>query len=225
MSGEHEALRRALGRVGAWTFTFDELLPDGSPPTCARSRRWATRRSGSPRAAAPTTSSPTSGGRSGRASASPSRADRATSLLASQRCCSRRRFLGEANGGRLVLGIGVGHEYSTERRGVEWIAARAHASLPRRDGDATSPWRPAHACSPRSGTACCALARPARSARTPTSCPVAHTAHARDVLGAEPVLAVEVGVMPGVDDEATARAWAREWAVGLPELPNDANNW
>jgi hypothetical protein len=28
MSGEHEALRTALGRVGAWTFTFDDLLPD-----------------------------------------------------------------------------------------------------------------------------------------------------------------------------------------------------
>jgi probable F420-dependent oxidoreductase len=54
--------------------------------------------------------------------------------------------------------------------------------------------------------------------------PVAHTARARDVLGADAVLAVELGVVL-TDDVALARAAAREWAVHYLELPNYASNW
>src|ERR1044072_1032555 len=54
--------------------------------------------------------------------------------------------------------------------------------------------------------------------------PVSHTAHARSVLGEDPVLAVEVGVIPGADDR-TARVWAGAWAEHYLGLPNYANNW
>ena len=54
--------------------------------------------------------------------------------------------------------------------------------------------------------------------------PVAHTARAREVLGPEPVLAVEQGVLL-TEDPSAARAAAREWAVHYLELPNYANNW
>jgi probable F420-dependent oxidoreductase len=54
--------------------------------------------------------------------------------------------------------------------------------------------------------------------------PVEHTAHARAVLGPEPVLAVEVGILPGAGDD-DARAAAHTWAAGYLELPNYANNW
>jgi probable F420-dependent oxidoreductase len=53
--------------------------------------------------------------------------------------------------------------------------------------------------------------------------PVSHTAHAREVLGPEPVLAVEQGVVVSADP-APARAVAREWARGYLGLPNYANN-
>jgi probable F420-dependent oxidoreductase len=52
--------------------------------------------------------------------------------------------------------------------------------------------------------------------------PVSHTAHAREVLGAEPVLAVEQGVV--MSEDRAGRAVAREWARGYLELPNYANN-
>ena len=54
--------------------------------------------------------------------------------------------------------------------------------------------------------------------------PVEHTATRGSVLGDEPVLAVELGVLPGVDDD-TARSWARAWSTHYLELPNYANNW
>ena len=54
--------------------------------------------------------------------------------------------------------------------------------------------------------------------------PVAHTAHARAVLGPEPVLAVEQGVVPATEP-ADTRSIARAWARGYLELPNYANNW
>jgi probable F420-dependent oxidoreductase len=54
--------------------------------------------------------------------------------------------------------------------------------------------------------------------------PVTHTARAREVLGPEPVLAVEQGVLL-TDDPSVARASAREWVVHYLELPNYANNW
>jgi probable F420-dependent oxidoreductase len=44
------------------------------------------------------------------------------------------------------------------------------------------------------------------------------------VLGPEPVLAVEQGVVLSTDP-AVARERAREWAVHYLELPNYANNW
>ena len=134
-------------------------------------------------------------------------------------------FLGEANGGRLVLGIGVGHSYSTERRGIEWSRplARMGRYLDVMD-DATSPWRTAPRVLAALGDGMLRVAATRALGAHSYFVPVAHTAHARSVLGDEPVLAVELGVLPGVDDE-TARSWARAWAVHYLELPNYANNW
>ena len=53
--------------------------------------------------------------------------------------------------------------------------------------------------------------------------PVAHTARAREVLGPEPVLAVEQTVVLQADSSA-AREVARAFAVHYLELPNYANN-
>jgi probable F420-dependent oxidoreductase len=54
--------------------------------------------------------------------------------------------------------------------------------------------------------------------------PVEHTARAREVLGPEPVLAVEQTAVVS-SDPAEARGIARPWAADYLELPNYANNW
>jgi probable F420-dependent oxidoreductase len=53
--------------------------------------------------------------------------------------------------------------------------------------------------------------------------PVTHTAHAREVLGPEPVLAVELTAVLETDADR-ARGVARDWAGHYLELPNYAKN-
>jgi probable F420-dependent oxidoreductase len=131
-------------------------------------------------------------------------------------------FLAEAYPGRVVLGVGVGHEYSTERRGFDWARPlkRTRAYLDAMDAEGATAPRMLAAL----GDAMLGLAAERTLGAHSYFVPVAHTAHAREVLGPEPVLAVEVGVLPGLDD-ALARPAARAWAVHYLELPNYANNW
>ena len=64
----------------------------------------------------------------------------------------------------------------------------------------------------------------ARSAGAhPYLVPVAHTAQARQVMGAGPVLAPEVTAVLD-EDPARARALARRFVAGYLTLPNYANN-
>ena len=127
-----------------------------------------------------------------------------------------------------MLGIGVGHEYSTEARGYAWERplTRMRAYLERMD---EAPW---YAPKPRVGVRrmLAALgdgmlrlsAEQALGAHT-YFVPAAHTAHARDVLGAEPVLAVELTAVLETDPDR-ARGVARGWTSGYLELPNYAWN-
>ena len=226
MSGEHEALQRALGRVGAWTFTFDELLPDRiaadvrAVEAMGYSALWLPEGGGSNDIL---TSLGWALGASERLTVASGIAN--ISAREPEVLARGAAFLGEANGGRLVLGIGVGHSYSTERRGVEWDRplARMGRYLDVMD-DATSPWRTAPRVLAALGDGMLRVAATRALGAHSYFVPVAHTAHARSVLGDEPVLAVELGVLPGVDDE-TARSCARAWAVHYLELPNYANNW
>jgi len=134
-------------------------------------------------------------------------------------------FLSEAHDGRLVLGIGIGHPYSTERRGIEWDhpLARMRRYLDVMDTD-TNPWPAAPRMLAALGDGMLRLAASRALGAHSYFVPVSHTAHARSVLGEDPVLAVEVGVIPGADDE-TARMWARAWSEHYLELSNYANNW
>jgi probable F420-dependent oxidoreductase len=134
-------------------------------------------------------------------------------------------FLADAYPGRLVLGVGVGHAYTTVRRGIDWDRplARMRAYLDVMDEQAlATPAAPRMLAALGDGMLRLAATR-ALGAHS-YFVPVTHTAHARSVLGPDPVLAVEVGVMPGAD-EATARAWGHAWAAGYLDLPNYANNW
>ena len=226
MSAEHDELRAALGRVGAWTFTFDELPPDRiaadvrAIEAMGYPALWMPEGGGSNDILTNLGWALGASERLTVASGIANISAREPEVLA-----RGAGFLGEANGGRLVLGIGVGHSYTTERRGMEWDRplARMTRYLDVMDGD-ENPWRVAPRMLAALGDGMLRLAADRALGAHSYFVPVDHTAHARSVLGDEPVLAVELGVLPGAEDE-TARSWARAWAVHYLELPNYANNW
>jgi probable F420-dependent oxidoreductase len=226
MTADHDRLRALLGPVGAWTFTFDDRGADQIAADVAAIER----------AGFPALWIPEGGGSSdiltnlGWALASSERLTMASGIAN----ISAREpevlgrgadFLTEAYSGRLVLGIGVGHSYTTERRGMEWDRPLARMRRYLDVMDADERVRPA---APRMlaalGDGMLRLAAERGLGAHSYFVPVSHTARARSVLGDEPVLAVELGVLPGADD-ATARSWARAWATHYLELPNYANSW
>jgi probable F420-dependent oxidoreductase len=224
VTAEHESLRLALGRIGAWTFTFDGRSPDRIASDVA-----AIERMGYPALWLP------EGGESndilanvGWALASSERLTLASGIAnisarEPEVLARGAAFLDEAYARRLVLGIGVGHQYTTLRRGIGWDRplARMGTYLDVMDGEGLA--RPPRMLAALGDGMLRLAASRALGAHT-YFVPVSHTARAREVLGAEPVLAVEIGVMPGVDDQ-TARGWAHAWAAEYLELPNYANNW
>ena len=198
MSGEHEAVRAALGRVGAWTFAFDARSAEqiGIDARALESLGyeavWVPEGSSSRDIFAHLSLLATRSERITVCSGIANITARAPEVMA-----AGARTLADAFGERVVLGIGVGHEYSTEARGYAWERplTRMRAYLERMD---EAPW---YAPKPRVGVRrmLAALgdgmlrlsAEQALGAHT-YFVPAAHTAHARDVLGAEPVLAVEL---------------------------------
>jgi probable F420-dependent oxidoreductase len=136
------------------------------------------------------------------------------------------RTLADDRPGRLVAGIGIGHEYSTEFRGVDWTGplARMRQYLDLMDAATAVPTQeePLRLLAALGDGMLRLSAERALGAHS-YFVPVSHTAHAREVLGPEPVLAVEQGVVVS-DDPAAGRRVAREWARGYLELPNYANN-
>jgi probable F420-dependent oxidoreductase len=225
MGSAHDALRQRLGRVGVWTFGFD-----GRAPAAARNDVAAIEQSGYPALWIP------EGGGSNDvltnlawllgASDHLSVASGIANISAREPEVLARgaSFLSEAYGDRLVLGIGVGHEYTTERRGMAWDRplARMRRYLEVMDADGSEPRAPRLLAALGDGMLRLS-ADDALGAHT-YFVPVEHTAGARSVLGPEPVLAVEVGMVPGAG-RAEGLATARAWASGYLELPNYANNW
>ncbi len=224
MTERQIALRRTLGRVGAWTFNFDRRAPDALTGDIRTIEAMGF----------PVLWIPEGGGSNdvltnlGWGLASSERLTMASgiaNITARQPEVLARgaAFLEEAYPDRLVLGIGVGHEYTTERRSVDWSRplerTRAYVEAMAAE-DLALPPRVLAAL----GDGMLRLAGELTEGAHTYFVPVAHTAHARDVLGPDPVLAVEVGVLPGLDD-ASAREAARSWARHYLELPNYANNW
>jgi probable F420-dependent oxidoreductase len=225
MGTEHEAIRRALGHVGVWTFGFDER-----PAAAIAGDVRAIEEAGYPALWIP------EGGDSNDVLTNLSwllgSSDRLTIASGIANISAREpevlargaAFLCETSGNRLVLGVGVGHSYTTVRRGIEWDQplTRMRAYLDVMDEAAEE--RPA---APRMlaalGDGMLRLAAERALGAHSYFVPIAHTARAREVLGSEPVLAVELGVL--LTDDPSARASAHEWAAGYLELPNYANNW
>ena len=226
MGRDHEAVRHALGRVGVWTFGFDGRAAAAIADDVrviegmGYGALWIPEGGGSNDVL---TSLSWLLGASDRLTVVSGIANitaRAPEVLA-----RGAAFLRESSHDRVVLGIGVGHEYTTDRRGLEWDRplARMRAYLDGMD-EAAEERLPAPRMLAALGDGMLRLAAERALGAHTYFVPVAHTARAREVLGADPVLAVELGVVL-TEDVALARAAAREWAVHYLELPNYANNW
>jgi probable F420-dependent oxidoreductase len=229
MRAEHDALRARLGSVGAWTFAFDEM-----PAADVRTAAAEIEALGFPALWIPEASS-------GREIFS-----HLSLLLASTSSISvcsgianvtarhpvafanGAKTLADAYGERPVFGIGIGHQYSTASRGIDWSnpLGRMRDYLDGIDGAPSS--LPEPAIAPRRLLAALGDGMLRLSAQRALGAhsyfvPVSHTAHAREVLGSEPVLAVEQTAIVETDP-ARARQIARGWTSGYLELPNYANN-
>jgi probable F420-dependent oxidoreductase len=229
MGTEHDALRERLGSVGVWSFAFDAV-----PAAAVRRAAADIERLGYPALWVP------EGGTSreifAHLSLLLSSTERITACSGIANVTARHpeamaggaRTLADAFGERVVLGVGIGHQYTAGRRGLDWAdpVGRMEAYLDAMDAARMGPppeipvRRLLAALGPRMlGVA----AERALGAHT-YFVPVEHTARARTLLGSEPVLAVEqTAIVSG--DPTVARGIARPWAADYLELPNYANNW
>lgn len=227
MGADHDLVRERLGRVGAWTFAFD-ALPIAQVRTAAAEIEasgfgalWVPEGSGSRDIFAHLSVLLGATERIAVASGIANVTARQPEVMA-----AGFRTLADAHPDRLVAGIGIGHEYSTGSRGIEWARplSRMRAYLEGMDAstDVPSPTEPRRLLAALGDGMLRLSAERALGAHT-YFVPVSHTARARGVLGAEPVLAVEQGVVLG-EDPSRARRIARNWSRGYLELPNYANN-
>jgi probable F420-dependent oxidoreductase len=229
VSAQHDALRDRLGRVGVWTFAFDAI-----PAADVRVALPALESIGFPAVWVP------EGGRSREIFAHLSLllagSERITVCSGIANATARHpeamagggRTLADAHGERVVLGIGIGHQVTAGRRGLDWSdpVERMAWYLDTMDAAQMGPdpavavRRLVAALGPRMLDV---AAERALGAHT-YFVPVEHTARARARLGPEPVLAVEQTAAWSTDP-GEARALARDWARSYLELPNYANNW
>ncbi|HWL91160.1 MAG TPA: TIGR03620 family F420-dependent LLM class oxidoreductase [Actinomycetota bacterium] len=229
MAADHEAVRARLGRVGVWIFAFDALrAPD------VREGVAAIERLGYPALWVP------EGGSSREVFA------HLSLLLAATReitVCSGianvtarhpeamaggARTLADAYGERVVLGIGIGHQYTAGRRRQEWEdpVGRMAAYLDDMDGArmGPDPEIPVRRLIAALGPRMLEVAASKTLGAHTYFVPVEHTTRARELLGPEPVLAVEQTAILSIDP-TEARGIARPWAADYLALPNYANNW
>ena len=229
MSEEHDAVRSALGSVGAWTFAFDSrsveqiVIDAAGVQALGYSALWVPEGSSSRDVFAHLSLLANATDAITVCSGIANITARAPEVMS-----AGARTLADAFGDRVVLGIGVGHEYSTEARGYAWDRplSRMRTYLDRMDD---APWYvPAPFAEPRRllaalGDGMLRLSADRALGAHSYFVPVAHTAHAREVLGLEPVLAVELTAV--LETDATrARSIARGWTTGYLELPNYARN-
>jgi alkanesulfonate monooxygenase SsuD/methylene tetrahydromethanopterin reductase-like flavin-dependent oxidoreductase (luciferase family) len=174
MSEEHAAVRAALGVVGAWTFAFDsrsvaQIGEDARElESLGYTALWVPEGSSSRDVFAHLSVLASATSAITVCSGIANITARAADVMA-----GGARTLTDAFGGRIVVGIGVGHSYSTEGRGLDWDRplARMREYLDRMDearGRRLS-LEGSGVCSRHLVTACSAYRPHAHSVRTPTS--------------------------------------------------------
>jgi len=227
MGADHEAVRARLGRVGAWTFAFDvrpasRIREDAAAiEAMGYSALWIPEGASSRDVFAHLSLLLDATQRMGVASGIANVTARQPEVMS-----AGFRTLADDRPGRVVAGIGIGHEYSTESRGYEWgrPLARMRAYLDRMDAATAVPTREEpHRLLAALGDGMLRLSAERALGAHSYFVPVSHTARARAVLGADPVLAVEQGVALSADLNE-ARRVAKDWARGYLGLPNYANN-
>jgi len=229
LANERERVRAALGRVGAWTFALDAL-----PAEDVRRAVAEIESIGFPALWIP------EGMRSrevfSNASLLLSSSRRLTVATGIANIGARhpismelgRRAVADAFPGRLVLGIGVGHEYQAEVRGTDyarpWTRMRDYLDrMDRARSSSPEPEVPAPRMLAALGDRMLGLAAERTAGAHSYFVPVEHTERARKVLGPDPVLAVEQTVV--LETEPTrARAIGRWFAEDYLQSPNYANN-
>jgi probable F420-dependent oxidoreductase len=229
MASDHDRLRARLGPVGVWTFAFDAMVwrevaeAARAIEALGFAALWVPEGGGSRDITShlalllgATDRIAVSSGVANLTSREPEVLARAGVTLA------------DAFGERVVLGIGVGHQYTTARRGRDWDRPleRVRAYLDRMDEADQIPapaGRPPRILAALGDGMLRLAAERSLGAHT-YFVPVEHTARAREVVGPEPVLAVEQTVVLERDPSA-ARAIARAWIADSIELPNYARNW
>jgi probable F420-dependent oxidoreductase len=227
MGTDHDVVRERLGRVGVWTFAFDRLSVSEVRADAAEIESlgygalWVPEGSSSRDIFAHLSLLLGATERIAVASGIANVTARQPEVMA-----AGLRTLADAEPDRLVAGIGIGHEYSTESRGFDWDRplSRMRAYLDEVDAakSVPCPVEPRRLLAALGDRMLRLSAERALGAHT-YFVPVSHTARARAVLGPEPVLAVEQGVVFG-DDPSGSRRIAHDWAREYLELPNYANN-
>ncbi|HET9672942.1 MAG TPA: TIGR03620 family F420-dependent LLM class oxidoreductase [Actinomycetota bacterium] len=229
MGAEHDAVRARLGPVGVWTFAFDALRAEGVRDAVGRIESmgypaiWVPEGGGSREIFA-------------HLSLLTSSSERVTVCSGIANVTARHpeamaggaRTLADAFGDRVVLGLGIGHQVTTDRRGQPWSdpVGRMRAYLDAMDAAEMGPEPavPVRRLLAALGPRMLRLSAERALGAHTYFVPVAHTARARELLGPDPVLAVEQTAVVIPDPDA-ARRGARAWAADYLELPNYANNW
>jgi probable F420-dependent oxidoreductase len=229
MGADHEAVRARLGRVGVWSFAFDAI-----PAAAVRQAAVEIERLGYPALWVP------EGGTSreifAHLSLLLSSTERITACSGIANVTARHpeamaggaRTLADAYGDRAVVGIGIGHQATAGRRRQEWERPVERMAAYLDDMDAArmgpDPQVPVRRLIAALGPRMLRVAATRALGAHTYFVPVEHTARARELLGPEPVLAVEQTAVVSTDP-AEARGIARPWAADYLGLPNYANNW
>ncbi len=229
MGTDHDAVRARLGLVGVWTFAFDALRAPAvrdaaaSIETLGYPALWVPE-SGSSREIF------------AHLSLLLSATERITVCSGIANVTARHpetmaagaRTLADAFGERVILGIGIGHQTTADRREQRWAdpVGRMESYLDTMDAARMGPppAAPMRRLVAALGPRMLGLAAERALGAHTYFVPVEHTARARKALGPEPVLAVEQTMVRSTDP-AAARALARAWAADYLELPNYSNNW
>lgn len=138
------------------------------------------------------------------------------------------RALADAYPGRSILGLGVSHEPAVKRRGGQYEKPLAYMrsyldAMDKARSTAPEPAQPAPRVLAALGPKMLALAAERTAGAHPYFVPVEHTPLARKALGDGPLLAVEQAVV-FESDAASAREIARDHMKGYLRLDNYANN-
>jgi len=226
---ERNALREALGRVGAWSFALESLTAAEEREAAAQIESLGYGAIWVPEAV----ESREIFSHAGWLLASTERvvvASGIANIWARDPAATANgwRMLSDAYPGRFLLGIGVSHAGSVGRRGHEYkrpySAMRDYLDAMDDAGSTASEPEP----SPRMvlaalGPRMLGLAAERSLGAHPYFVPVEHTAFARQRLGPGPVLAVEQTVVLESDPDA-ARRIARRFAVDYLQTENYARN-